>query len=153
MDRYLTKEGETVAEAAVPDPFADFDYNGQNFWVYTSTNDAANTLVSSNFLIQGPEELTGEATADAAFERNAIVSELLNVNLQFTQVNLGYADVQKDVRTYIMAGEDLYDVVINDLYGLTGLSRKRIFPLSVRYWKCCPGNRTRVYCRCTMKTP
>ncbi len=118
---------DTTVETAEPDPFADFDYNGQNFRVYTSNHNASSSLVSSNFLIQGPEELTGEATADAAFERNAAVSELLNINMQFTQVELGYDRVQNDMRTYIMAGEDLYDVVINDLYGLTGLTVEGMF--------------------------
>ena len=34
------------------DPFADFDYNGQSFRIYTSTNDASDSLKSSNFLIE-----------------------------------------------------------------------------------------------------
>ena len=59
---------ETEAETEAPDPFADFDYNGQSFRVYTSNHNASATLVSSNFLIEGPEELTGEAAGDAAIE-------------------------------------------------------------------------------------
>ena len=46
---------ETEAETEEIDPFADFDYNGQSFRVYTSANNASATLVSSNFLIEGPE--------------------------------------------------------------------------------------------------
>lgn len=118
---------ETEAETEAPDPFADFDYNGQSFRVYTSNHNASTTLVSSNFLIEGPEELTGEAAGDAALERNAAVSEMLNINMEFTRVELGYDGVQNDVRTYIMAGEDLYDVIINDLYGLTGLTVEGMF--------------------------
>ncbi len=119
---------ETVAEETeAPDPFADFDYNGQSFRVYTSAHNASNSLVSSNFLIQGPEELTGEAAGDAAIERNGAVSEMLNINMEFTQVNLGYDGVQNDMRTYIMAGVDSYDLVINDLYGLTGLTAEGMF--------------------------
>lgn len=115
------------AETDAPDPFADFDYDGQSFRVYTSAHNASGTLVSSNFLIEGPEELTGEAAGDAAFERNAAVSELLDINLEFTQVELGYDGVQNDVRTYIMAGEDRYDLIINDLYGLTSLTVEGMF--------------------------
>ncbi len=118
---------ETEAETEAPDPFADFDYNGQSFRVYTSAHNASSTLVSSNFLIEGPEELTGEAAGDAAIQRNAAVSELLNINMEFTQVNLGYDGVQNDVRTYIMAGADSYDLIINDLYGLTGLTVEGMF--------------------------
>ena len=109
------------------DPFADFDYNGQSFRIYTSTNDASDSLTSSNFLIEGPEELTGEAASDAAYERNTYVEELLNVKLAFTQCDLKYDAVQNDVRTYIMAGSDDYELIINDLYGLTALTLEGMF--------------------------
>ena len=109
------------------DPFADFDYNGQSFRIYTSTNDASDSLKSSNFLIKGPEEMTGEAVSDAAYERNAYVEELLNVDLNFTDSNLSYDKVQDDVRSYIMAGADDYELIINDLYGLTSLTLEGMF--------------------------
>ena len=119
---------DTVAvETEEPDPFADFDYGGQSFRVYTSNHAASSSLASSNFLIEGPEELTGEAASDAALQRNAAVEELLNVKLEFTQVELGYDGVQNDVRTYIMAGADEYELIINDLYGLTGLTVEGMF--------------------------
>lgn len=118
---------ETEAETEAPDPFADFDYNGQSFRVYTSNHNASSSLVSSNFLIEGPEELTGEAAGDAAIERNAAVEEMLNINLEFTRVELGYDGVKNDTQTYIMAGEDLYDLIINDLYGLTSLTVEGMF--------------------------
>ena len=109
------------------DPLADFDYNGQSFRIYTSTNDASDSLKSSNFLIKGPEEMTGEAVSDAAYERNAYVEELLNVDLNFTDSNLSYDKVQDDVRSYIMAGADDYELIINDLYGLTSLTLEGMF--------------------------
>lgn len=117
----------TAAETEEIDPFADFDYGGQSFRTYTSTNNATVSLKSSNFLIEGPEEMTGEAASDAAYERNRTVEELLNISLKFTQVELGYADVQNDVRTYIMAGSDDYELIINDLYGLTALTVEGMF--------------------------
>jgi len=128
--------GETTADTAAdtapveteePDPFADFDYGGQSFRVYTSINQATASLQSSNFLIEGPEELTGEAASDAALQRNASVEELLNVKLEFAHVDYGYDGVQNDVRTYIMAGSDDYELIINDLYGLTGLTVEGMF--------------------------
>ena len=114
-------------ETEAPDPFADFDYNGQSFRIYTSTNDASASLKSSNFLIEGPEELTGEAASDAAYERNAYVEDLLNVDLVFTQCDLQYDGVQNNIRTYIMAGADDYELIINDLYGLTALTLEGMF--------------------------
>ncbi|MBQ3590520.1 MAG: hypothetical protein II979_01150 [Clostridia bacterium] len=116
-----------AAETEEPDPFADFDYGGQSFRTYTSIHAATSSLASSNYLIEGPEELTGEAASDAAFERNASVEELLNIKMEFAHVELGYDGVQNDVRTYIMAGSDDYEVIINDLYGLTGLTLEGMF--------------------------
>jgi hypothetical protein len=118
---------ETESETEEVDPFADFDYGGQNFRVYTSAHDASTSLKSSNFLIEGPEELTGEAAGDAAFERNSTVEELLNVKLVFTESNLNYDKVQNDMRNYIMAGDDAYELVVNDLYGLAGLTVEGMF--------------------------
>ena len=116
-----------AVETEEPDPFADFDYGGQSFRTYTSIHAATSSLASSNYLIEGPEELTGEAASDAAFERNALVEELLNIKMEFAHVELGYDGVQNDVRTYIMAGSDDYEVIINDLYGLTGLTLEGMF--------------------------
>ena len=99
-------------ETEEPDPFADFDYGGQSFRVYTSNHAATSSLASSNYLIEGPEELTGEAASDAALQRNAAVEELLNVNLEFTRVEFGSDD---------------YELIINDLYGLTGLTVEGMF--------------------------
>lgn len=115
------------AETEEADPFADFDYGGQSFRTYTSVNNASVSLKSSNFLIEGPEELTGEAASDAAFERNRAVEEMLNISLEFAQAEMGYDTVQNTVRTYIMAGSDEYELIVNDLYGLTGLTVEGMF--------------------------
>ena len=47
--------------------------------------------------------------------------------MEFTRVEYGYDGVQNDVRTYIMAGADSYDLIVNDLYGLTGLTVEGMF--------------------------
>ena len=41
---------------------------------------AAVSLGNSNYMIEGPEELTGDAAPDAAYERNLAVEDLLNVH-------------------------------------------------------------------------
>lgn len=122
-----TTVNNAAADTEEVDPFADFDYGGQSFRTYTSAHNATASLKSSNYLIEGPEELTGEAASDAAYERNAHVEELLNVSLEFTQAELGYDQVQNDVRTYMMAGADEYELIINDLYGLTALTVEGMF--------------------------
>lgn len=122
-----TTANNATADTEEVDPFADFDYGGQSFRTYSSVHNASASLKSSNYLIEGPEELTGEAASDAAYERNAHVEELLNVSLEFVQAELNYDQVQNDVRTYMMAGADEYELIINDLYGLTALTVEGMF--------------------------
>ncbi len=118
---------ETSAQTEAPDPFASFDYGGKSFRVYSSAHNASQTLQSSNYLIQGPEELTGDAAPDAAYERNLAVAELLNIDYAFTQAELNYDQVQNEVRTYTLAGDNAYDLIINDMYGLTPLTLESSF--------------------------
>jgi len=144
-----TETTETVAgtvETAVetePDPFADFNYEGKDFRLNTSINDAGPTILSSNFLIQGPDELIGEAANDAALERNMRVEELLNVNLVFEQHNLNFNEQPDYFNTYIMAGDNRFDVMIGDLYVAANLSMQKYFynvrdleylDLNQKYW-------------------
>ena len=123
-------DGEADAEpeeTEMPDPFADFDYNGQAFRVSTSTNAANATLSTSNLFIEGPEELTGDAAPDEAFERNRRVEDLLNVNLEFTGVNYDYSGVGNYIRQYVTAASNDYDLFINDIYGTASLTLEGAF--------------------------
>ena len=53
---------EETEEETEPDPFAGRSYNGRSFRVSSSTNDAESTLVSSNYLIEGPEAASARRT-------------------------------------------------------------------------------------------
>ncbi len=120
-------ETEAAVETEEADPFAGFDYEGKNFRIWTSTNAAAVSLGNSNYMIQGPEELTGDAAPDSAYERNLRVQEMLNVNFTYEQLDNTYDLVQGSLKTYIMAGDDAYDLIINDMYGPTALTLEFMF--------------------------
>ncbi len=115
------------AETEEADPFAGFDYEGRDFRIWTSINAAAVSLGNSNYMIQGPEELTGDAAPDAAYERNLKVQELLNVTFQYEQLDNKYDQVKETVRQYIMAGENSYELIINDMYGTASLTLENMF--------------------------
>lgn len=104
------------------DPFADFDYEGRDFRIWTSINKAATSMGNSNYMIQGEEELTGDAAPDAAYERNNKVSELLNVTFQYAQLDKSYDLVKAEIQKYVMAGENAYELIINDMYGTASLT-------------------------------
>ncbi|MBR4204647.1 MAG: hypothetical protein IKQ92_04140 [Clostridia bacterium] len=118
---------EETEEETEPDPFAGRSYNGRSFRVSSSTNDAESTLVSSNYLIEGPEELVGDAAPDEAFQRNKRVEELLDISLEFTGVNYGYGDVGNYIRHFVTTADDAYDCFINDIYGTTSLTVEGAF--------------------------
>ena len=82
-------EADVETEPAEPDPFKEFDYNGEQIRIYTSIN-VASGVGNSNYLIEGPEEETGDVVSDSALFRNRSVEEILNVDLVFTQVDLDY---------------------------------------------------------------
>ena len=75
-----TAAAETDAETSEPDPFAEFDYGGDSVRIFTSIN-VASGVGNSNYLIEGPEEETGDIVNDSAYKRNRTVEELLNVDL------------------------------------------------------------------------
>ncbi|MBQ8577091.1 MAG: hypothetical protein IJ449_03865 [Clostridia bacterium] len=114
-------EAVTETETTEPDPFAEFDYGGEDIRIYTSIN-VASGVGNSNYLIEGPEEETGDVVNDSAYTRNRTVEEILNVNLVYTQLDADYNSCGKEIQKFIMAGEDVYDIVINDLFPMANLS-------------------------------
>ncbi len=111
-------EGETQWE----DPFADVDYGGRTFTIYTSTNVACTGMGNSNYLIEGLEATAGNDINDTVHQRNVTVSELLGVDLRFVQTNKPYNEVQDDIRILGASGMHEYDLVINDLFPFANLA-------------------------------
>lgn len=128
-----TKSADMQTETAVEseteeaDPFAGFNYDGKDFRIYTSTNIAAVSLGNSNYMIEGPEELTGDAAPDAAYERNLAVEDLLNIHFTYEHLDNRYDQVNATIKKYITAGEDAYDLIINDMYGISPLTLEGMF--------------------------
>ncbi len=120
-DAVTDAPSEAVTETSEPDPFEEFDYGGEEISIYTSIN-IASGVGNSNYLIEGPEEETGDIVSDSALFRNRAVEEILNVDLTFTQVDLDYGSCGSDLNRIIMAGDDVYDIAINDLFPLATLS-------------------------------
>ena len=111
---------ETESETEEIDPFADVNYGGRSFRVYTSvdTNDATN----ADAFIRGSGEYNGEAVNDAVYERNLKVSELLGINLEFIEANYNYGTAANSIKTQIQSGDNAWDVIANDLRALANIS-------------------------------
>ena len=112
---------EAEDETEFVDPFAGTDLGGRDFRVYTSvdTSDATN----GDAFIRGSGEINGEAVNDAVFERNAYVSQLLNVNLTYEEADYTYGNAESSIKKLVQAGDDQWDVMANDIRSLANLSR------------------------------
>ena len=115
----LVSEADTTPETE-PDPLADLNYDGRSFRIYTSTNNPGG-VGNSNYLIEGPEEETGDIVNDSALKRNTRVEEDLGVDLVFDEVDMDYTQVATRIRKLISTNDDAYDLVINDLFPLAAL--------------------------------
>ena len=123
--------GEVVEEAnpyyeGYVDPFTDVDFDGETLSIYTSVNQRG-TLTSSNFLIEGPEELTGDLAPDAAIERNLDVMDRLNINIFYEHADYTYNVVASNIRQLLQSGDASYDLIINDIFGLAPITPEGLF--------------------------
>ena len=111
---------ETETETEEPDRFADVDYGGKTFTVYTSvdTVDATN----GDRFIRGTGEYNGEAVNDAVYDRNLKVSDLIDINLEYVEANYNYNDASNQIKIQIQAGDPAWDVIANDIRALATLS-------------------------------
>ena len=108
---------EETEEETEPDFLADVRYDGTTFSIMTS-----DTAISSNYLIEGSGEMNGDNVNDAVFERNLAAEERLGVKFTYTQTNRNWDTVASQVKSLIQAGEDAYDLIIEDQRGMSTVS-------------------------------
>ena len=102
------------AETKEPDKFDNIDLGGDKLRVWSSINDYDST--NAHDLIAGTGAENGEVVNDAVYMRNMKVEEALNIKLEFTPCDEDYVTNLEKMRSVIMSGEDLYDVIIQDMY-------------------------------------
>ena len=130
------------AETEPADPLASYDLGGDVIRIYTSVD--ATDATNANALIEGSGEENGEVVNDAVYKRNLDVSELLNINYEFTHANEDYFSVQPAIQKIVLAGDDVYDLIVNDIYPLANLalegmfrdvSQNPVFDFEADYWR------------------
>jgi hypothetical protein len=127
----------------VEDELAKYDFGGQEIRIMTSINASENYITNSNYMIEGEGELNGEIVNDAVYKRNMDVETLLNVKFNYTHMDEDYDTVKNAVSKLVLSGTDAYDLIINDVRTLAGLSldgmflnvkKVDVFDLSQSYW-------------------
>lgn len=131
----------TAEEKEAPDPLAAYDLGGDTIRIYTSID--ATDSTNANALIQGTGEENGEIVNDTVYKRNMDVSELLNVQFEFIPASETYSTVQSAISKIILAGDDVYDLIINDIFPMANLalegmfrdvSQNPVFDFEAEYW-------------------
>ncbi len=103
-------------------PYAGYDFGGKALRVFSSADDFDST--NAHFLIGGSGETNGEIVNDAVYARNIKVEEGLNVKLEYTPGDWDYGEIPAGIDQLIMAGDSVYDVMINDIFRLVESSVK-----------------------------
>ncbi len=108
----------------------DLDFKGETFTIQSSANlnewDEG-AFRSSNYLIQGAEEIVGDKASDAALQRNSLVENKLNIRLNYMESDYSYQTVSSDIRNLILGGgaDDIH-LIINDIR-IIGLCAEGLF--------------------------
>ncbi|MBR4959270.1 MAG: hypothetical protein IKY52_00055 [Clostridia bacterium] len=122
-----TPEGDSqaadeIAEETEPDILAGISYGGADFHIMTS-----DTAISSNYLLEGSGELTGDIVNDAVFERNLAAEEQLDIHLTYTHTDRNWGDVYSGVTQIVLSGDDTFDMIVDDQLGMSSASIDKVF--------------------------
>ena len=107
---------ETTEDTLAHDNLGDIRFDGETFHMWLTYSELAGYVM---------EETTGDVFDDAVYERNKAVEERLGVKLEYTFSGHefggnGYAAGCKDIRNYVMAGDDTFDVYVQVQNGDVG---------------------------------
>ena len=122
-DAAPTEEPETeLARENVPDNLPELDYAGATVVIHSRGDSESVTEV---FV----DELTGEAVADSIFERNAIVSERLNISIECFAGDgwENYNNTVSALRSSIMSADGAYDIIAGWSARIPALSLEGLF--------------------------
>ncbi|MBR5253353.1 MAG: hypothetical protein IKV39_05705 [Clostridia bacterium] len=108
----------------------DLNFKGATFTIQSSANLNewdVDSFRSSNYLIQGAEEIVGDKASDAALQRNSLVENMLNIKLNYMESDYAYNTVSSDVRNLVLSGgaDDIH-LIINDIR-IIGLCAEGLF--------------------------
>ena len=91
------------------------DFKGATFTIQTSINVDTASFNSSNYLIQGADEVTGDKASDSALQRNKKVETDLNIKLRYLESDYEYSEVGSQIRELIKSGAEGIYLIINDV--------------------------------------
>ncbi len=97
------------------------DFGGENVRIYLHDDQGQPPF------LMGPEELTGEIVDDALLARNLSVMERLNVAFEYDPVSGDLETVKNNIKKFVTAAEDAYDIVSAPQYSMVSLAASGFF--------------------------
>ncbi|MDD4773794.1 MAG: hypothetical protein PHZ09_09370, partial [Eubacteriales bacterium] len=113
-DGTLPSNADVTAE---PDILDGLNYNGATINIQMSA-----TEISSDILMIGSGEQTGDVVNDAVYDRNMAAEEKLNVVLTYVETNYNWDGVTGEMEKLAVAGDSTYHFIVNDQLGLSTAS-------------------------------
>ncbi|MDD4773085.1 MAG: hypothetical protein PHZ09_05700 [Eubacteriales bacterium] len=99
----------------------DLDFGGENIVIYLHDGQAQPPF------LMGPEEQTGEIVDDAILQRNLSVMERLNIVFEYDPIAGDLATAANNIRKFVSAGDDVYDLVSAPQYSMVSLATSGCF--------------------------
>lgn len=113
-DNAQSASGEITKQTSILDGL---DFKGATINIQMSATD-----ISSDVLMIGSGEQTGDVVNDAVYDRNMKVEERLKVVLTYVETNYDWSKVSGEMEKLVLAGDSTYHFVVNDQLGLSTTS-------------------------------
>ncbi|MGM9625090.1 MAG: hypothetical protein ACI3XM_05210 [Eubacteriales bacterium] len=111
-------ETEKTLHSGVPDVL---DLQGRIIRIYNSPQ------YDNELYLSAASEETGDAVNDAVYHRNLSAAETLNVRFDYIDRVFTNVDIQQDIRKFIAAGDDAYDLILGPQWKLCPLVTEALF--------------------------
>ncbi|MCQ2433000.1 MAG: hypothetical protein MJ175_10405 [Clostridia bacterium] len=122
-----------VTEAVTEDPAAKIldaipdDTNFEGREIRIRVNEFDQTQYGAEVFVKGPDEADGDIVHDAILARNQAVEDRLNVKFNYEIVSYAWDQIYSNTQKLIMSGEDVYDLIIDQQYGLLKIAANNLF--------------------------
>ncbi len=123
-DGQTSVDAATTTEAEV-DPLAGLDFDGAEFNGYIGSVSDWGILSSAPLMIAEAEN--GDIVNDTVYARNLAVSEKMNVVLNLKKFETEFTKIVDEVRQIALSGDDVYDIIVNDIYYAVELAAEGMF--------------------------
>ncbi len=94
-------------------------YDGQEIIISLSKFTSAQIVTESYQYIQGPDSMTSDSVLNKVFDRNADISNSLDINPRYVYTALSYQEIMPDIQQKVLApGKNTPDFYVDQAWGL-----------------------------------